>query len=255
MIAARFFATAVRLDPTFARAHAGLSFTHFQNAFQGWATRESAVDRAFDAAGQSIVADERDPAAHWAMGRALWLGGRHDPRHHGAGAGDRPQPELRHGPLRPGLRPLANGRSVRGDRRRRLFAPAQPLRSACCSACSARAPWRSCGSADSRKPPTGASRRPPARTRTRISWRSARSPWRSPAGSTRRAATSPSSGGHCRTTPSTILWSRCGSPQRVRACFARPPGRSMIGRRNATRSCAHSVSFIPSWVASKPSRR
>ncbi len=35
--AQHFFETAVRLDPTFARAYAGLSFTHFQNAFQGWA--------------------------------------------------------------------------------------------------------------------------------------------------------------------------------------------------------------------------
>jgi DNA-binding SARP family transcriptional activator/TolB-like protein len=76
--AQHFFATAVRLDPTFARAYAGLSFTHWQNAFQGWAEREREVDRAFDAAGQSLMADERDPAAHWAMGRALWLRGRHD---------------------------------------------------------------------------------------------------------------------------------------------------------------------------------
>ena len=66
---------AVRLDPTFARAYAGLSFTHFQNAFQGWATRAPEIDRAFDAAGQSLMADDRDPAAHWAMGRALWLRG------------------------------------------------------------------------------------------------------------------------------------------------------------------------------------
>ncbi len=29
------------LDPTFARAHAGLSFTHFQNAFQHWADRDA----------------------------------------------------------------------------------------------------------------------------------------------------------------------------------------------------------------------
>ena len=35
--AQHFFEMAVRLDPTFARAYAGLSFTHFQNAFQGWA--------------------------------------------------------------------------------------------------------------------------------------------------------------------------------------------------------------------------
>jgi DNA-binding SARP family transcriptional activator len=76
--AQHFFETAVRLDPTFARAYAGLSFTHFQNAFQGWAKRESEVDRAFQSAGQSLMVDDRDPAAHWAMGRALWLRGHHD---------------------------------------------------------------------------------------------------------------------------------------------------------------------------------
>jgi tetratricopeptide (TPR) repeat protein len=76
--ARHFFEMAVRLDPTFARAYAGLSFTHFQNAFQGWAKRDGEVDRAFGAAGQSLMADDRDPAAHWAMGRALWLRGRHD---------------------------------------------------------------------------------------------------------------------------------------------------------------------------------
>ena len=76
--ARHFFETAVRLDPTFARAYAGLSFTHFQNAFQGWAKREPEMERAFEAAGQSLMADDRDPAAHWAMGRALWLYGRQD---------------------------------------------------------------------------------------------------------------------------------------------------------------------------------
>jgi DNA-binding SARP family transcriptional activator/TolB-like protein/Tfp pilus assembly protein PilF len=76
--ARHFFETAVRLDPTFARAYAGLSFTHFQNAFQGWAKRQPAIDRAFEAAGQGLMADDRDPAAHWAMGRALWLRGQDD---------------------------------------------------------------------------------------------------------------------------------------------------------------------------------
>jgi TolB-like protein len=76
--AQHFFEMAVRLDPTFARAYAGLSFAHFQNAFQGWATREAEIDRAFEAAGQSLMADDRDPTAHWAIGRALWLRGRHD---------------------------------------------------------------------------------------------------------------------------------------------------------------------------------
>jgi DNA-binding SARP family transcriptional activator len=73
--AQHFFAQALTIDPTFARAYAGLSFTHFQNAFQGWAERRTEVDHAFRAAGQSLMIDERDPAAHWAMGRALWLRG------------------------------------------------------------------------------------------------------------------------------------------------------------------------------------
>jgi TolB-like protein/Flp pilus assembly protein TadD len=76
--AQQFFETAVRLDPTFARAHAGVSFTHFQNAFQGWAKREPEIERAFEAAGQSLMVDDRDPTAHWAMGRALWLRGSKD---------------------------------------------------------------------------------------------------------------------------------------------------------------------------------
>lgn len=76
--ARQFFQTAIRLDPTFARAWSGLSFTHFQNAFQGWTARAPEVERAFEAAGQSLMADDRDPGAHWAMGRALWLRGRQD---------------------------------------------------------------------------------------------------------------------------------------------------------------------------------
>jgi len=76
--AKHFFETAVHLDPTFARAYAGLSFTHFQNAFQGWAERAPEIDRAYALAGQSLMVDDRDPASHWAMGRALWLRGSHD---------------------------------------------------------------------------------------------------------------------------------------------------------------------------------
>ena len=76
--ARHFFEMALRLDPTFARAYAGLSFTHWQNAFQGWAERGPEVERAYAVAEQSVMADGRDPAAHWAMGRALWLRRRHD---------------------------------------------------------------------------------------------------------------------------------------------------------------------------------
>ncbi len=74
--AEHFFHASAQLDPTFARAHAGLSFVYFQNAFLFRPhERPAQVDLALQAAGQSLMADDRDPAAHWAMGRALWLRG------------------------------------------------------------------------------------------------------------------------------------------------------------------------------------
>jgi len=76
--ARHFFETALRLDPMFSRAYAGLSFTHFQDAFQNWKDRSAGVEQAYRAAAQGLMADERDPAAHWAMGRALMLKGQPD---------------------------------------------------------------------------------------------------------------------------------------------------------------------------------
>lgn len=77
-LAYQFFKRSVEADPTFARAHAGISFTHWQNAFQQWADRNREADLAFEAAGRSLMVDDQDPAAHWAMGRALWLRNRQD---------------------------------------------------------------------------------------------------------------------------------------------------------------------------------
>ncbi len=74
--ARHFFEMAVRLDPGFARPYAGLSFTHFQDAFLGWAGRDEAAESAYRVASQGLMADELDPSAHWALGRAHWLRGR-----------------------------------------------------------------------------------------------------------------------------------------------------------------------------------
>src|SRR5262245_6690496 len=77
--AQQFFTRAIALDPTFSRSYAGLSFTHFQNAFLLQAReREREIALAFEAAGRALEADPSDPAAHWAMGRALWLRSEHD---------------------------------------------------------------------------------------------------------------------------------------------------------------------------------
>lgn len=77
--ARRYFLQALRLDPLCARAHAGLSFTHFQDAFLHHAgDRGAEADRAYRFAEQSVALDERDPTAHWVLGRAHWLLERQD---------------------------------------------------------------------------------------------------------------------------------------------------------------------------------
>jgi TolB-like protein/Flp pilus assembly protein TadD len=76
--ATELFRRSIELDPTFSRAYAGLSFTHFQNAFlHRMPQRNRESDLAYDSAGQALIVDDHDPAAHWAMGRALWLRGLH----------------------------------------------------------------------------------------------------------------------------------------------------------------------------------
>jgi DNA-binding SARP family transcriptional activator len=71
--ARHFFQQALKLDPTFSRAYAGLAFTHYQGAFQAWEEREPQIEKAYEASSQGLLADERDPAVHWAMGRTLYL--------------------------------------------------------------------------------------------------------------------------------------------------------------------------------------
>jgi DNA-binding SARP family transcriptional activator len=72
--AQQFFTRAIDLDPTFPRSYAGLSFTHFQNAMLLRVhEREREIALAFETAERGLEADPSDPAAHWAMGRALWL--------------------------------------------------------------------------------------------------------------------------------------------------------------------------------------
>jgi DNA-binding SARP family transcriptional activator/TolB-like protein len=76
--ARHFFQAAVRLDPGFARPYAGLSFTHFQDAFLGWTDRAQAEELAYRTASDGLMADGLDPLARWALGRAQWLRGRLD---------------------------------------------------------------------------------------------------------------------------------------------------------------------------------
>lgn len=74
--AGELFARAVAAEPGFARAHAGLSFVHFQNAFLRYIPDNAAAIRdARRAAERSIELDPLDPFANLTMGRSLWLEG------------------------------------------------------------------------------------------------------------------------------------------------------------------------------------
>ena len=74
--AADLFQRAIVLDPTFARAHAGLSFVHFQTAFMGYTTTppaRSATRAASPSAGSSSI--RSIPFVNFTMGRTYWLEG------------------------------------------------------------------------------------------------------------------------------------------------------------------------------------
>ena len=75
-LAAEFFSRAVDQDATFARAHAGLSFVHFQTAFLRQAdVFADAIRRARDCAQRGVDLDPLDPFVNFTMGRTYWLEG------------------------------------------------------------------------------------------------------------------------------------------------------------------------------------
>lgn len=76
LIAAEHFNAAIERDRHFSRAHAGLSFTHWQNAFMGFEDqRETALEQAVGAASRALDIDPDEPFAAFNMGRARWLQG------------------------------------------------------------------------------------------------------------------------------------------------------------------------------------
>ncbi len=72
--AAELFQHAIKQDPSFARAHAGLSFVHFQTAFMRQTNDiagETALARSHAQTGLDI--DPLDPFVNFTMGRSFWL--------------------------------------------------------------------------------------------------------------------------------------------------------------------------------------
>lgn len=78
-IAHQLFTEAVRIDPRFARAHAGLSFTHYSRAFlHAVPDVEREIRESLQAARRAVDLDGRDAMGHWSLGRALFLSRQHD---------------------------------------------------------------------------------------------------------------------------------------------------------------------------------
>jgi TolB-like protein len=72
--AAELFQRAVNQDPGFARAHAGLSFVHFQTAFMRQTDDVSAeIALARSCAQRGLDIDPLDPFVNFTMGRSYWL--------------------------------------------------------------------------------------------------------------------------------------------------------------------------------------
>ena len=74
--AAQLFQRAVTLDPRFSRAHAGLSFVHFQTAFMHYTDDiGTEIRQARQCAERGLALDPLDPFVNFTMGRSFWLEG------------------------------------------------------------------------------------------------------------------------------------------------------------------------------------
>src|SRR5215469_10652398 len=74
--AAHLFRRAIALDPYFARAHAGLSFVHFQTAFMRYTDDLAGeIHSARRSAERGLELDALDPFVNFTMGRSYWLEG------------------------------------------------------------------------------------------------------------------------------------------------------------------------------------
>jgi TolB-like protein len=74
--AADLFERALKLEPTFARAHGGMSFVHFQSAFMHYTDDiAGAVGQARRYAARGLELEPLDPFVNFTMGRTYWLSG------------------------------------------------------------------------------------------------------------------------------------------------------------------------------------
>ncbi len=77
--ARRFFHRAVEADPTFAQAHAALAHAIYWDALFGYASDAAgALSNGLDHARQAVALDNKEPFAHFALGRVQTMRAEHD---------------------------------------------------------------------------------------------------------------------------------------------------------------------------------
>ncbi len=77
--ARRLFRRAIEQDPRFAAAHAYESFVHFREVLLGYADApDESLGASMAAARRALALDDKDPVAHFALGRVHMLRGEHD---------------------------------------------------------------------------------------------------------------------------------------------------------------------------------
>jgi adenylate cyclase len=71
-----FFKKAIRADPNFATAHAGIAYTHYNSVFRGYDDNPSeGLSQAQTASERSIQLDDKDSFSHFVLGRVLAITG------------------------------------------------------------------------------------------------------------------------------------------------------------------------------------
>ena len=70
--ALKMFEKAITLDPSFARAHAYMAFSHIQLEFKGHLTRQESMRNAKEAANRALGLDEKLAEAHAALSEIAW---------------------------------------------------------------------------------------------------------------------------------------------------------------------------------------
>jgi len=130
--AAGYFNRAVELDPGFARAHAGLSFTAFQRAFMNYgAAPGAAVHEARAHAERGMALDPLDPFTNFTLGRSFWLTGDIDAAGEWLGRATELNPNYAQGFYARGFTDMLAGRpdaAVQGSQTALRLSPLDPLR-------------------------------------------------------------------------------------------------------------------------------